>query len=104
MIWGSIKNYNNNYNNNKLSKQSKFSASSRLDGKLVASEKIIIEGLFEGEILINSSLEITQNAEISGNIKADKLSIYGKVKGNIDVVDSLLVGRTIMDSQICTTH
>lgn len=90
MIWGSIK----NYSGNNPSKQSKFSASSRLDGKLVASETIIVEGRLEGEILVKGSLEITQSAEINGNIKADKLSIYGKVGGNIDVASSLLVGRT----------
>lgn len=90
MIWGSIK----NYNENKLLKQSKFDATSRLDGKLTGSETIIIEGRLEGEILINGSLEITQNAEINGNIKADKLSVSGKVKGNIKIADSLSVGKT----------
>ena len=60
----------------------------------MGSETIVIEGLFDGEILVNGSLEITQNAEINANIKVNKLSIYGKVKGNIEVADSLLVGGT----------
>jgi len=90
MIWNSIK----NYSGNNLSKHSKFSASSRLDGKLAGSGTIIIEGRLEGEILVNGILEITKSAEINGNIKTDKLSIYGKVKGNIDVADSLSVGMT----------
>ncbi|MFA5813579.1 MAG: polymer-forming cytoskeletal protein [Patescibacteria group bacterium] len=90
MIWGSIK----NYSGNNPSKQSKFSASSRFDGKLVGAETIIFEGRLEGEILVNGILEITQNAEINGNIKANKLSISGKVNGNIDVAGSLSVERT----------
>ena len=90
MIWGSIK----NYSGNSPPRQSKFDATSRLDGKLISLETIIIEGRIKGEILVNGSLEITQNAEINGNIKADKLSLDGKVEGNIDIADSLSVGRT----------
>lgn len=89
MIWCPTK---NNSGNNP-SQRSEFSASTRLIGNLVASETIIFESRLDGEILVNGSLEITQNAEINGNIKADKLSIYGRVKGNVDVVDSLLVGK-----------
>lgn len=89
MIWGSAK----NNNGNKLPRQSKFSASSRLDGKLFGSETIIIEGKVKGEILVKGSLEITQIAEIIGTIKADKLSVHGKVTGNIDVTDGLSVGK-----------
>lgn len=86
MIWDFIK--------DNSGRPSKFDATSRLDGKIFGSEKIIIEGRVKGEILVNGSLEITQNAEINGNIKADKLFLNGKVEGNIDVADSLSVSRT----------
>lgn len=86
MIWNFIKDNNG--------RRSKFDATSRLDGKIFGSETIIIEGRLKGEILVNGSLEITQDAEINGNIKADKISISGKVEGNIDVADSLLIERT----------
>lgn len=86
MIWDFVK--------DNSGRQSKFDATSRLDGKIFGSETIIIEGRIKGEILVNGSLEITQNAEINGNIKADKLSLDGKVAGNIEVADSLSISRT----------
>lgn len=42
--------------------QTKFDATSRLDGKIFGSEKIIIDGQFEGEIMLKDSLKISQNA------------------------------------------
>ena len=90
MTWDFVK----NNDRNKLPKQSKFDASSQLEGKLISSETIIIEGRFKGEILVKGSLEITQNAEINGDIQANKLSISGKVTGNINVADNLLVEKT----------
>jgi len=90
MIWDFIK---DNSRNNPAG-QSKFGTTARLAGKIFGSEKIIIEGQIKGEISVNGSLEITQGAEINGNIKADKLSISGKVEGNLDVAGSLSVGRT----------
>ena len=90
MIWDPIK----NYGGDNPSKQSKFSASSRLDGKLAGSGTIIIKGKVKGEIEINGTLEISQNAEAIGNIKADKLFLHGKVEGSLDIAGSLSVEKT----------
>ncbi len=83
-------------NNNAYSqsKQTKFDATSRLEGKIFGSEKITMEGKFSGEIIVKNSLEISQNAKISGSIKADNISIFGKMEGNLETVGSLAVGET----------
>lgn len=90
MIWDFAK----NNHGNAPPGQSRFDTTSRLEGKLLSSETIILEGQIKGEILVNGDLEITRNAEVDGRIKADKLSICGKVEGSIDVTGSLSVGKT----------
>lgn len=89
MIWRFFKSNNNNY-----PAQSKLGISSRVDGKILGSETIIINGQVKGEILLNGNLELTENAKINGNIKATKLYIYGKIEGNINAVDSILIEKT----------
>lgn len=74
--------------------QSKFGATARLEGKLFGSETIIIEGQVKGEILVSGSLKITQNAEVNGRVKTDKLFLYGMLEGSLDVAGSLSVERT----------
>lgn len=81
--------------NNNYPKQSKLGISSRLDGKILGSEMLmVIDGQVKGEILLNGDLELTENAKISGNVKANKLHIYGKIEGNINAVDSISVEKT----------
>lgn len=80
--------------NNNPPAQSKLGISTRIDGNILGSETIIIAGQVKGEILINGNLELTENAQINGNIKADKLYIHGKIEGNIDAVDNILIQKT----------
>ncbi len=90
MIWDFAK----DNRGNARSGQSRFDASSRLEGKLLSSEAIILEGKIRGDISVNGTLEITKNAEVNGSVKADKLFIGGKMEGDIDVADSLSIGKT----------
>jgi len=90
MIWDSAK----DNRGNGPPGQARLDATSRLEGKLLSSEAIILDGRIRGDVSVSGTLEITKNAEVNGSVKADKLSICGKMEGDIDVADSLSIGKT----------
>lgn len=70
-----------------------------IKGSLKFSHDMIIDGKIEGEVSSDGSLTVGENATIKGEIKTRAVTIFGKVEGNITVVErcelkanSVLVG------------
>lgn len=55
----------------------------KFEGKLTFEGKVIINGDFSGDIISNGELIIGKNGSFQGNLHIGKVSIYGKVEGNI---------------------
>lgn len=58
-------------------------SSSKFDGTLNTSGVVRVDGYFSGELIVEGSLIVGDNGFIKGNIKSDKVTIAGKVEGNI---------------------
>jgi cytoskeletal protein CcmA (bactofilin family) len=59
-------------------------------GELTGSEDLFMDGRIEGTItLSNSRLTIGPNAEVSADINAQDVIIFGKVDGNIKATGSI---------------
>lgn len=61
----------------------------KFTGSLKFSTSLKIKGGFEGEIDSTGHLVIGKNADVKADIKAKRVTIYGKVKGNIEVSDKV---------------
>ena len=70
------------------------------NGKLVASEKIIISGQMEGSLHTSQDLIIEKSGNVKADIKSSNLSLSGVLIGNVDsngVVTITKSGRMIGD-------
>lgn len=58
-------------------------------GNLKFTTSLKIKGKFGGEIDSTGHLFIGKNANVKANIKARHITIYGKVKGNIETLEKI---------------
>jgi hypothetical protein len=56
---------------------------SKFDGTLNTNGIVRVDGIFSGELHVEGNIIIGENGYIKGNIKSDKITIAGKVEGNI---------------------
>ena len=64
-----------------------LSSDVEIKGSIKFQKELLIDGKVEGEINSEGVLTIGENADIRGEIKAKSITIYGKVHGNIVVVE-----------------
>ncbi|MBN1898115.1 MAG: polymer-forming cytoskeletal protein [Spirochaetes bacterium] len=61
----------------------------KFTGTMKFTSSLKIKGGFEGEIDSTGHLVVGKNAFIKANIKAGKITIYGKIKGNLEVSEKV---------------
>ncbi len=66
---------------------SRISAGTEVKGTLISKSDIRIDGSFEGELTTGGKLVLGENASIKGNIVCHGADIWGKVEGDLCVVD-----------------
>ncbi|PIU51508.1 cell shape determination protein CcmA [Candidatus Desantisbacteria bacterium CG07_land_8_20_14_0_80_39_15] len=89
-------------NKNKL--QTILGEGTVLSGELISEGIMRIDGKFSGEIY-GGIVIIGKNAVVNASIKCEELTIYGKVKGNIQSkqgVEILSEGELIGDIKSCS--
>src|SRR5260370_35103977 len=64
-----------------------LSSDVEIKGSIKFQKELLIDGKVEGEINSDGVLTIGENADIHGEIKTKSISGYGKVHGNITVVE-----------------
>ncbi len=58
-------------------------------GNLKFSTTLKIKGKFDGEIDSTGHLYIGKEAQVKANIKVKKITVYGKIKGNVEATECL---------------
>jgi cytoskeletal protein CcmA (bactofilin family) len=58
-----------------------------IKGVIKFSHDLIIDGKIEGEVVSDGSLTVGENAMIRGEVKTRSVVIFGKIEGNINVVE-----------------
>src|ERR1700756_1195217 len=64
-----------------------LSSDVEIKGSIKVQKELLISGKVEGEINSDGVLTIGENADIRGEIKTKSITVYGKVQGNITVVE-----------------
>ncbi|MDD5067502.1 MAG: polymer-forming cytoskeletal protein [bacterium] len=59
------------------------------NGNLRFSTSLKVKGKFEGEIDATGHLFIGKDADVKANIKARNISVYGRIKGNVEAFERL---------------
>ncbi|MCU0498629.1 MAG: polymer-forming cytoskeletal protein [Anaerolineae bacterium] len=70
-------------------------ANSSLEGKLISTSNVRLDGSFSGTLEINGNVLIGETAKINADINAKNISIAGAVRGNVNgkKVQILRTGR-----------
>jgi cytoskeletal protein CcmA (bactofilin family) len=58
-----------------------------IKGSIKFSHDLIIDGKIEGEVSSDGALTVGENALIKGEIKTRAVTLFGKVEGNITVLE-----------------
>ena len=64
-----------------------LSSNVEIKGSLKFSNDLVIDGKIEGEINSDGSLTVGENARVKGEIRTKSCIVFGKVEGNITVLD-----------------
>ncbi|MBU1131769.1 polymer-forming cytoskeletal protein [Patescibacteria group bacterium] len=69
-------------------------SSIKVEGDLVSSGNIVVEGEVTGTIKTEKTLKVGEGAKIVANVSAREAYISGKVQGNIEVQDKIELAST----------
>jgi cytoskeletal protein CcmA (bactofilin family) len=74
-----------------------------LEGKLSSNGNIRVDGSINGDITANGNVTVGETGEISGEIKAEVISIGGKVIGSINAKEkAVLESKAVLKGDIIT--
>lgn len=68
---------------------SRISAGTSITGEMYSSSDVRIDGRFDGRIFSKGRIVIGETAEVTGDIICSNVDMWGKVKGNLYVKDTL---------------
>ena len=72
---------------NPLSNKNLLAQDVEITGDVRFQDELIIDGKIDGQIASDGILTVGQNADIRGEIKTRSVIIYGKVHGNVTVLE-----------------
>lgn len=72
---------------NPLSNKNILAQDVEITGDVRFQDELIIDGKINGKISSDGILTVGQNADIHGEIKTRSVIIYGKVRGNVTVLE-----------------
>jgi cytoskeletal protein CcmA (bactofilin family) len=62
-----------------------------IKGEIRTNEELLIDGEVEGSVESHSILTVGPNGRVRANIKAREVIVFGKVQGNISVVEKIAI-------------
>jgi cytoskeletal protein CcmA (bactofilin family) len=66
-------------------------ASMHIKGDIRTNEELLIDGEVEGSVESHSILTVGPNGKVRANIKAREVIVFGKVQGNVNVVEKIAI-------------
>lgn len=74
-----------------------------LEGKLSSNGNINVDGLINGDITANGNVSVGETGEVVGEIKAEVITIGGRVKGTIYAREkTILESKAVLQGDIIT--
>ena len=74
-----------------------------LEGKLSSNGNIRVDGAINGDVTANGNVTVGETGEISGEIKAEVISIGGKIIGSINAKEKVVLeSKSVLKGDIIT--
>lgn len=77
--------------NGSLDNVSIISKGVSIDGKFKSEGNVRIDGIVNGDVTVGGNLTLGETAEVNGEIKAENVTLSGKVFGQISAADKLIL-------------
>ena len=65
-----------------------------IQGELTGSEPVLVEGRFQGKIVLSRDLTIAKGARVEAEVRATNVLVYGEVVGNIFAAERVVIMET----------
>ncbi|MGP8244175.1 MAG: bactofilin family protein [Bryobacteraceae bacterium] len=62
-----------------------------IQGEIYAREQLVVDGEVEGSLQSESQLTVGPNGKVRANIKAREVTIFGSVRGNVEVAEKIAI-------------
>ncbi|MCH7818477.1 MAG: polymer-forming cytoskeletal protein [Candidatus Marinimicrobia bacterium] len=63
-----------------------------IEGDIVGENSILINGTVTGDVTTQRTIRVGRSGVIKGNVKAHSAKLGGIIEGNLDVIDSTVLG------------
>jgi len=75
----------------------------RIRGNIAGKDPIRIEARLEGDILLESELNVLPEAHLQGKIKAARMSVSGTIEGELEAFSNLqILGSAVISGDVRT--
>lgn len=64
-------------------------AGSKIEGKISGSSQVLVEGIVEGEVVLENELVIGDKGRVVGDVEARSVRISGTLKGNVSASEKV---------------
>jgi len=68
-----------------------LSSGVKIEGKLYSEGNVRIDGKLIGEVIVNGNLTLGEGSELNGKVKAQNISISGKLEGVVNSSEKLIL-------------
>jgi len=65
-----------------------------IQGELTGNEPVLVEGRFQGKIVLSRDLTIAKGARVEAEVRATNVLIYGEVVGNVFAAERVVIMET----------
>src|ERR1700683_1293919 len=75
-----------------------FGKSMKIVGEVTSDEELYLDGDLDGKLTLRNRLTVGPNSKVNANIKAQEITIFGTIKGNVESESrvSLRTGASIV--------
>ena len=81
------------FNNNKIDKiETLVGKGSIIEGNISGDNSILINGTVTGDVTTDRTIRVGRSGIIKGNVKANSAILGGIIEGDLDVLDSTVLG------------
>lgn len=77
--------------NGSIEEVSIISKGVNIEGKFVSQGNVRIDGIVNGDIFVSGNLTLGESSEVRGEIRAENLTLSGKVTGAVSVAEKLVL-------------
>ncbi|MDP4175749.1 MAG: polymer-forming cytoskeletal protein [Bacteroidota bacterium] len=93
---------NKKSSNGSLQDVSIISKGVNIEGKFKSEGSVRIDGIVNGDVIVGGNLTVGETAEVTGEVKAENITLCGKIFGQVFASDKLVMeSKSYLKGDLC---